>query len=444
MKTLSADVEARVVDEVDRLGDRLVETLCDAVRIPSVNPAYPGQDYEEHVGKETEVSELVARVYEEAGAEVELVGLADGRDNAVGVLKGASRGRSLIFNGHIDVVPAGDPDAWTGSDPFSGAIRDGYVWGRGSTDMKSGVVAQAFAALALRRAGVELEGSLTLEAVVGEETAEHHLGTSALIERGYRADGAIVSEPSAPPHPLAIVPESPGLIWFTVTISGREGHAGMHGLTRYADTADETNGVNAIDKGILVYDGLRQLEEEWALTKRSDLFPPGFFSLLPGVVQGSPPGIAVPFFIPSQMTFDYLAWTPPTEEQGVVQAEIEARIAAICALDPWLREHPAEVEWKVLYPGSAVSRDHDLVRTLAQVHEVAAAGTALAGPARYQGFAAGAETTWLTLAGIPAVVYGPGDIRLAHFVDERVRIEEVLVACRSYALMAMRWCGVAG
>lgn len=435
--------EQRVLAEVEGLADRMVETLCAAVRIPSVNPAYPGQDYEQHVGLETEVSKLMAAVYEEAGAEVELFGLAEGRDNAVGVLKGSGGGRSLIFNGHIDTVPPGDPSAWTGSDPFSGAIRDGSVWGRGSTDMKSGVVAQAYAALALKRAGVELAGGLTLEAVVGEETAEHHLGTSALIERGYRADAAIVSEPSAPPHPLAIVPESPGLIWFTVAVEGREAHAGMHGLTRYADTADSANGVNAIDKGILIYNGLRQLEEEWALKRRNDLFAPGFFSLLPGVVQGSPPDIAVPFFIPSQMTLDYLAWTPPAEDQGPIQEEIEQRLAAICRLDPWLRDHPAEIDWKVVYPGSSVSRDHPLVTELTGAHEQAAVGTSLAGPARFQGFAAGAEVTWLTLAGIPAVIYGPGDLRVAHFVDEHVRIEEVVVACRSYALAAMRWCGTA-
>jgi acetylornithine deacetylase/succinyl-diaminopimelate desuccinylase-like protein len=93
-------------------------------------------------------------------------------------------------------------------------------------------------------------------------------------------------------------------------------------------------------------------------------------------------------------------------------------------------------------PGSAIPRDHEICQTLAGADD-SAEGTSLAGQAKYQGFAAGAEVTWLTLAGIPAIVYGPGDIRVAHFVDEQVRDEEVLTACRAYALAAMRWCGVA-
>lgn len=406
MTAITTDIEARVLEQVDALAERTIETLQRAVRIPSINPAYPGQDYEEHVGREGEVSRLVAELYAEAGARTEVVGLAAGRENAVGVLDGTGGGRSLIFNGHVDVVPPGDVAAWTGGDPFSGGLRDGCVWGRGSTDMKSGVLAQAFAALALRRAGVRLNGTLTLEAVVGEESAEHHLGTSFLIERGHRADAAIVSEPSAPPRALAIVPESPGLLWFTVTVRGREAHAGMRGLTIHPTTADPAGGVNAIDKGVLVYQGLRQLEDEWALTRRSDLFPPGFFSLLPGVVQGSPPGILLPFFLSDHMTLEYLAWTPPAEDQAPIQEEIAQRVADVCRLDPWLREHPATIDWKVVYPGSAVPRDHPLCETLAGAHELAAEGTSLAGPATFQGFAAGAEVTWLTRAGTPAIIYG--------------------------------------
>ena len=140
----------------------------------------------------------MARVYEQAGAEVEVFALEEGRDNACGVVRGAGGGRSLLYNGHIDVVPPGNPDLWT-DDPFSGERRDDRILGRGSTDMKAGVLAQAYAAVALQRAGVRLQGDLTMVAVVGEEVGDHERGTTATIERGYRADVAVISEPSRRP-----------------------------------------------------------------------------------------------------------------------------------------------------------------------------------------------------------------------------------------------------
>ena len=104
-----------------------------------------------------------------------------------------------IHNGHIDVVPPGPDRDWSDGDPWSGRITNGRAWGRGASDMKAGLVAQAMAARALRDAGVRLEGDLVLQAVVGEEMMEHDLGTTACVERGYRADAAVVSEPSGPP-----------------------------------------------------------------------------------------------------------------------------------------------------------------------------------------------------------------------------------------------------
>lgn len=103
----------RVGARIDGLRDELLATLSTAIGIRSVNPTYADQDYDDLVGGETEVSQLLAGIYRESGAEVELFGEAPGRDNAVGVVAGSGGGRSLVFNGHVDVVPAGDPDSWT-------------------------------------------------------------------------------------------------------------------------------------------------------------------------------------------------------------------------------------------------------------------------------------------------------------------------------------------
>src|SRR5206468_91213 len=123
------------------------------------------------------------------------------RANLVGVLEGthASGGKSLIFNGHVDVVPPGDDKNWSDGNPFSGRVENGRVYGRGACDQKGGLIGQAMAAIALRRAGVRLKGDLILESVVGEEVMDHDAGVDAVTRAGFRADAAIVSEPTAPP-----------------------------------------------------------------------------------------------------------------------------------------------------------------------------------------------------------------------------------------------------
>src|ERR1700729_195991 len=131
-----------VTDAVDGLRAELIRRVSEVVRIESVNPKYPGQVYEDVVGGEGRVSAYMADVYREIGCEVELVSVETGRDKSVGVLRGIGGGRSLIFNGHVDVVPPGDPANWKSGSPFSGRVDGDRIWGRGSTDMKGGVMAQ--------------------------------------------------------------------------------------------------------------------------------------------------------------------------------------------------------------------------------------------------------------------------------------------------------------
>jgi acetylornithine deacetylase/succinyl-diaminopimelate desuccinylase-like protein len=211
----------RVLASVNACREEITAAISDAVRIQSVNPRYPGQIYDDVVGSEGEMSRLVAEIYRRAGAEVDLFSLEPGRDNAVGVRRGRGAGRSLIYNGHVDVVPPGNPDNWRSGEPFSGRFDGERIWGRGSTDMKSGLLAQAFAAVALERCGVELWGDLILEAVVGEECMNNDVGVSATVERGYTADAAVVAEPSTGARPLTVMPASPGQLWFSLQVAAR-------------------------------------------------------------------------------------------------------------------------------------------------------------------------------------------------------------------------------
>jgi acetylornithine deacetylase/succinyl-diaminopimelate desuccinylase family protein len=439
--TGSAVRRNEVLSRVDAMRDELVDAIVKAVRIESVNPKYPGQIYEDVVGGEGEVSKFMAEIYRSAGADVDLFAIEPGRENAVGTIKGTGGGRSLIYNGHVDVVPVGDPDAWTSGSPFSGKLDGDRIWGRGATDMKSGILAQAFAARALHDAGVRLRGDLVLESVVGEESMDHECGVSATVKRGYRADAAVVSEPSAPPHPLAVVPVTPGLLWFSVTVAGKATHSSMRGQTIRAGGQGSDVGVNAIDKGFIIFQALRALEEEWGLTKQHPLFPPGHFTIHPGVVTGGPNGVLVPFFISEFMTTEYCIWYSPTDDPEDVKREIETTVKRAAQLDAWLREHPPVVEWKLHWPANTPDAD-EITEALVQAHESVASGTRFAGRPPLAGFAAVEDATFLTLGGTPAISYGPGDIRVAHAADEFVLIDEVMCATRTFAALAMDWCGV--
>ena len=434
----------RVFHEVDRLTPTMVNALSEIVQIESINPKYPGQVYDDLVGREGEVNARVSELYEEAGADVTRFAVEAGRDNTVGVLQGHGRGRSLAFNAHIDVVPGGDPDWWTSGSPFSGRISDDRVWGRGSTDMKAGAIAQAFAAIALRSANVRLAGDLILESVVGEEMGDHECGTSAVIERGYVADAAVVGEPTSLGDGPTVGPIAPGLLWFSVTVVGKRAHNGVRGLTIHPTLDGSSLGVNAIDKGFYIYQGMRQLEDEWAETKRHPLFAPGSFGILPGVVEGHPYGALVPFALADSMTIEYSTCHFPGDDTEAAKAEIEEHIRRISELDPWLREHPPVVTWKLEWPPTEIDPEEDICKSIQDAHRTAAVGTSFEGPAQMKGLLGVCDTTWLTAQGIPSLVYGPGTIKTAHAADEYVLIDECVQACRTYALLAMDWCGVDG
>jgi acetylornithine deacetylase/succinyl-diaminopimelate desuccinylase family protein len=439
-QAVASELGERVSAEVQAGREELLEAISQAVQIPSVNPPYPGQVYDEVVGGEGRVSRLVAEIYRQMDAEVDIFGIEAGRENAVGVIRGAGGGRSLIYNGHVDVVPAGRVENWRHG-PFSGLIECERIWGRGSTDMKAGVLAQAFAARALVRSGVRLCGDLILEAVVGEECMNNDIGVSATVERGYRADAAVVAEPTTGTSPLAVMPTSPGQLWFTLTVAGKATHAANRGQTLYPSGGGSPPGVSAIDKGLLILEGLRRLEQQWAFSKRHPLYRPGQFTIMPGILEAGAGGVQFPLFVPDEMRIEYLVWYPPDHDPGQVKREIEQQVGHLVASDDWLRQHEPAIEWRLHWPANSPDAD-DITAALCAAHERAAAGTRLAGSAEVSGFPAVDDASWLTTEGIPAISYGPGDLAVAHADDEFVWVDEVMCATRAFALLAMEWCGV--
>ena len=433
----------QVLNIIEGMENEIVDTVSQLVRIRSVNPGYPGANYEEELGGESEANSYLSEHYKALGLNADLWEVQSKRANLAGVWSGTGGGRSLLFNGHIDTVPTGLPEKWKSGDPLSGKVSEGRIYGRGSCDMKGPLVSQMMAVKAIQAVGLKLKGDLTLTATVGEENMDSAtMGAGCLSKRGYRADAAVVSEPSAPPHPLAVVPVSPGLWWVSVTVEGKASHAATRGETFRAGGLGAEVAVNAIDKGIFLVNSIRKLEDEWGLTKKHSLFKPGHFTILPGIISGAPHGVKVPFFISDFCTIEYCLWYHPEDSPETVREEFERYVGHACELDEWLRDHPPKLDWKVNWPSFSVDPDHEICKAVGAAHNEAAQGSSFSIPAKVAGFYAVCDAAFLNSQGIPSIVYGPGSLLVAHAADEYLKIDELMLSTKTYALLAMDWCGI--
>jgi acetylornithine deacetylase len=423
--------ERRVLDAFDL--DGLVALVRDLVEVPSLD------------GAESPAQRAVADWMAEAGLSVdawdvdldELASHPDWsheveRDEALGVVgwTGEQRGGcDLMLNGHIDVVPIGDPDAWT-TPPFAAAVRDGSVYGRGSADMKGGLACALAAARAVREAGVRLRGRLSVASVVGEEDGGS--GTLATLLRGHTAHGAVVVEPTR----LRLVTAQAGSLMFRLTVSGLSAHACVR-----------EEGVSALEKFMPLFDALRGLEAERCGRATG-----------PAAVAGEPDSplfagyrLPWPLEIGTVRAGDWASSVPDTllaegrygvavgEDPAAARRALEEAVARAAARDPWLSAHPPRVEWWGGRFDSAVTPPDAAVVTA-----VSAAAAAVCGAAPpLEGVPYGADMRLLVNVGrIPTVMFGPGDVRVAHMPDEHVPVADLEAVTETLILAALRFCGV--
>ena len=342
---------------------------------------------------------------------------------------------SLMFNGHTDVVPPGPEEEWKVADSWSGKIADGRIWGRGSCDMKGGNVVAIIALKTVLDSGYKPRGDVIIEDVVGEEMMNTPAGTGAAIKRGYRADAAIVVEPSGPPYRLGIVPASPGVFYLRVTVKGKAVHASMRDEMVRPGGHGAKVGVSSIDKAMIIYEGLRRLEEEWGQTKSHPMYTrPGHFTLHPGVITGGPSGA---FVISDESKIEYSIWHAPQDTEEQVKEEVELQIHRFAQTDAWLTENPPKVEWLLWWPPYDIPADVPICKTASAAYEAA-----LGEDAKYYGFAAVDDAAFLNQTGIPAISMGPGSLTVAHAPNEYVEIAELMDSAKIYALSIVDWCGV--
>ncbi len=342
------------------------------------------------------------------------------RPNLVATLKGTGRGRSLILNGHVDTMPAGDRARWT-HDPWGGEIVEDNMYGLGVCDMKAGVAAMILATRFLCEVGCPPAGDVMVQSVVDEEGGGN--GTLGCVVEGYKADAAIVTEPTR----LHVQPASRGVLLLEVALEGRATHACL-----------KWGGVNAIEKGVKVIQGMIELERLWLAQRRHPLFPPPTITI--GQINGGLAGSQVPGECVLKFDVKYLP-EEATPDGGarkitgdMVKAEVEDWIATLCAGDPWLRDHAPTLTWYQHCIPYYLDPAHPLVQGL----HTAAADVLDRGV--ISGFPAGCDARHLqNRAGVPAVIFGPGDLQYAHSIDEHVSVEEYIRAIKVLALAIHDW-----
>jgi acetylornithine deacetylase len=416
-----APQDAGIIEAIARESDWMTDVLTALVRAPTT------------LGNEEAGQQVVREVLREMGfdpVDVPMDAAAlrahpraapfdwevDGKANVVATWLPVpgGEGRSLILNGHIDVVSPEPLSQWGDRDPFGAERQDDWLYGRGAADMKCGLAAMLGAVRGLRRLGLTPHAPIHLESVVEEECSGN--GTLQTLMAGYTADAAVIGEPFG----AAITTAQVGVLWFKVRITGVPGHA-----------AEGRNTTNAIEKSLSVIQALRDLETEM------NVAPPPPFDLFSHPINlnvGAIRGGDWPSTVPGVCVTDYRIAQYP----GMPIAALKERIEQVVA--EATRDQPGSAE--VRYAGFSsegydIEQDHPLVTSLAQ----AFAERSGAPPALVSTTGTTDAAVFGNVAGIPAVCFGPY-AEQAHGIGERVYLPSVVQTAQVMGLFIRDWCGV--
>ncbi|GAA4707119.1 acetylornithine deacetylase [Brevibacillus fulvus] len=416
---------AQITAAISERREELFALLRQLVSFPTVSPPARNTD---------EAQTWLAKQLSDLGFDVDRWTLYPGDDNVVGIRTGSDREHyhSLVVNGHIDVAEVGEERGWQ-YPPFAlteGA--DGRLYGRGVADMKGAMAASLFVLKLFKEYGVELRGDLLFQSVIGEEAGE--AGTLSAIERGHTADFALVMDTS---H-LRIQGQG-GVItgWITIE-SPTTLHDGMRAKTIHAGGG--VFAANAIEKMMKVIAALQELERHWAVTKSYPGFGHGTTTINPAVIEGGRHAA----FIADRCALWITVHFYPNESFADVAREIEQHVLAAAAADPWLRHHPPTFRWGgrsmieergEIFPSLELAEGHPALQTLqhAVASQTGREPTLSMSPSVN-------DAGWFAHKGIPAAIFGPGELNQAHSVDESVDPAELIAFAKVLAQFITEWC----
>ena len=334
------------------------------------------------------------------------------RANVYGRFAGGG-GRSIMFNGHMDTMPAA-VELWH-TDPWTPVVRDGKLYALGAADMKSGIMASIMAVRLLRDAGVELPGDVLISSVADEEGGGN--GSIAAAIQGERADAVVVCEGTN----YELIAAHMGFVFFRVEVEGRAVHSGI-----------KWQGVSAIEKAMKLIAALDELEHGWLLRYKHPLLPAPNLNV--GTIHGGTAGSTTAGTCAFELCIHYLPGQMSYEQ---VVGEVEAALDRACRGDAWLDEHRPKTS--IYQSGNAFEMDLDHPFTQAfRASWAASHGREVP----VVGSPAGCDSrTWRNIAGCPTLQYGPGELSQCHSVDEHIELDMYYDAILTYAALILEWCG---
>ncbi|MFC6767823.1 M20 family metallopeptidase [Natrinema soli] len=355
---------------------KLSALISDLVQIETENPP----------GNEKECAEYIAQWFDEHGIDAELVEEPYPDRPQVGARVGEGD-PTLVLNGHIDVVPAGNTDEWA-FDPYGAEVKDERIYGRGSVDMKAGIAISmlATAELADEVQTDELPGSIVFHAAIGEETAEP--GTKTLLEEGYDGDYGVVLEPTE----MRTATSEKGLAWYEITVSGDPSHASR-----------PDQGTNAIQHAQPVLNALANYDEK-VRTREDDLVGQAYATVTM-IKAGTKENV-----VPEEATITIDRRFLPEENIVDIDAEIDDLLDQVAA------DHDIEVSWERTrtYESAAIDVDSSLAEIFRH-HSSEISGVST----DPWGVTASTDVrNFINDADIEAITWGPGDLSQAHTYDE--------------------------
>ncbi|MFC2969721.1 ArgE/DapE family deacylase [Acidimangrovimonas pyrenivorans] len=422
-------LQSAILKAVDDRFDAEVEFLSELT-------AHPSTRGNEQSAQDFMAGELAGRGYEVDRWQIDVadirdmpgfspvIGNYDDAVNVVGAHRARGSGRSLILNGHIDVVPEGPHDMWD-TPPYQPRVDDGWMYGRGAGDMKAGLAANLFALDALKATGHQPAGDVFYQSVVEEECTGN--GALACLQRGYRADAALIPEPFAESLVMAQV----GVIWFQVHLKGLPVHVA------YAGT-----GSNAIEAAVPLISALHALEHRW---NAADRRPADYahmdhaLNLNIGKIEGGDWTSSVPAWC----VFDVRMGVFPGQDMAKARAEIEEVLRQAARDNDFLRNNQPEIVYHGFQAeGYALSQDKSETAARAIGALEAAHGAVTGGTLDKLAITATTDARFFGLyADTPALVYGPR-AEAIHGFNERVELESIRRTTQSIALFIADWCGL--
>lgn len=384
-------------DEVTKLTQNLIKI-----------PSHKHTDF-----REKEVAEYIYNFSKENGLEVEY-DIVDGlRKNVYIYLKGNGNGKTLMLNGHMDTVPPYDMTI----NPFDAEIKDGYVWGRGSNDMKGAIACMITSVLALKRSKIKLAGDIIISAVVGEE--EKSDGTEHMILSGITADGAIVGEPSNYEYAIG----HRGLEWLEVVFQGKAAHGGV-----------PNEGINAISKASKFIQTVEQELYPKLLMRDNEFMGPSVMNF--GKIQGGSQPSTVADYCTLQIDRRYITG----ESVNSVIAELNEIIFKLKEKDSRFNAKISRMESNLMKKFDHMYHYTDSEEDIVKAVKKTLQSHLVAEPVitRKRGWTDAATLSYY--GKIPTVITGPGNLSFSHTKDEKIPVEDLYNYVKIYANLAQEFC----